>query len=136
MGNNQPMVSNLLKLHLEQMIVLERTTKLIELFVNPQEPLQVDEKWNCAILVHNVDYSNALLFLKAGFKAARIGWRDKQQYIQQVLPSDISLSRDGIEQSTDRIAPMIWIFKTKGHDGPYNPTQCDTYAEDFVILGG
>ena len=40
---------------------------------------------------------NPLLFLKAGFKAARIGWRDKQQYIQQVLPSDISLSRDGLE---------------------------------------
>lgn len=76
-----------------------------------------------------LDFSSALLFLKAGFRIARKHWIPKEKYLRLILRNEIRINSITDEKQVDQ----IWYYGPDGH-GSYTPQQCDLINEDWIAF--
>lgn len=89
-----------------------------------------------------MNFSEALIELKAGESVARDGWNGKNMFIvlQKGYPDGIPVNRNtsqalGIEEGTIvRFRPYIMMYTAQGDCVPWVASQSDLLAEDWVIV--
>lgn len=89
-----------------------------------------------------MDFSDALLNLKSGFKMARSGWNGKDMYIvlQKGYPNGIPINQNtaiatGIPEGTIiKFLPYLMMKTVQGDFVPWLASQTDILAEDWVTL--
>lgn len=70
-----------------------------------------------------MDFSDALLYLKAGKRLTRHGWNAPQQWVELQVPDEHSKMR----------RPYLYLCPVGGALVPWTPTQSDMLSEDWVI---
>ena len=84
-----------------------------------------------------VNWGEALKWMQEGNCVAREEWthRGKRQYlfIMQGMHFKKILAKH-IGPNSLKITDQIWIVTSKGTVGPYGGCNCDTLAEDWVLL--
>ena len=79
----------------------------------------------------------ALGFLEAGKNVARLEWtkRDSPQYLFLIEgPHFKKIVATHIGMEVIKIPDQIWIVTSKGTVGPYGGCNCDTMADDWVLV--
>lgn len=79
----------------------------------------------------------ALGFLEAGKHVARLEWtkRGKPQYLFLIEgPHFKKIIATHIGMNANKITDQIWIVTSKGTVGPYGGCNCDTMADDWVLV--
>lgn len=83
------------------------------------------------------NWSMALAFLKEGKHVARQEWtnRDQPQYLFMIEgPHFKKIVATHIGMNSNKITDQIWILTSKGTVGPYGGCNCDTMADDWVLV--
>lgn len=78
------------------------------------------------------DFSWALLALKKGERVAREGWNGKDQWIMlTITPPTTSIEVAGERYG---FAPYVQLKNAQGEMVPWQPSQGDMLAEDWMIV--
>ena len=72
-----------------------------------------------------MNFGDAIEALKKGKRVARIGWNGRNMWIAAQHPEEGSLLNGG---------PYVYISNPIGKKFPWNASQQDLFAEDWVIL--
>ena len=91
-----------------------------------------------------MDFSEALQVCKWGAKITRDNWNAPGQYVvhQNGYPEGIEVNKNtaeatGLEEGTTaKFAPYLLLHNAEGVFVPWQPTQGDVLAEDWVALNG
>jgi hypothetical protein len=67
-------------------------------------------------------FSQALEWVKDGFKISRSGWNGKGQFIQLQTP----------DEHSKMSLPYLYLFSAQGDFVPWVPSQGDLFAEDWM----
>ena len=73
-----------------------------------------------------MDFGKAIEALKQGKRVAREGWNGKNMWIAAQYPDENSLLDGG---------PFVYISNPAGRKFPWNASQQDLFAEDWVVVG-
>lgn len=68
------------------------------------------------------DFGHALINMKSGRKAARLGWNGKGMYIEIQFP----------DEHSKMTLPYIWMKTACGNKVPWLASQTDLLAKDWV----
>lgn len=71
-----------------------------------------------------MDFGDALLALKAGFRVARRGWNGKGMYIELQVP----------DRHSKMQRPYIYMSPVDGAFVPWVASQSDLLANDWTVL--
>lgn len=78
------------------------------------------------------DFSIALAHLKNGRKVAREGWNRKGQWLMlTITPPTTSIEVDGKRYG---FAPYVQLKNVEGEMVPWQPSQGDMLADDWMIV--
>lgn len=69
-------------------------------------------------------FSQALVHLTAGGKAARLGWNAPHQFVTVQVPDEHSKMG----------APYAYLHNAQGINVPWVPSQGDLFAQDWVVV--
>ena len=72
-----------------------------------------------------MNFGEAIEALKKGERVARIGWNGRNMWIAAQYPEEDSLLNG---------SPYVYISNPIGKKFPWNASQQDLFAEDWVIL--
>lgn len=87
-----------------------------------------------------MDFSAALLAVKAGRRVARSGWNGKGMFVFLVPGSTFTVNRPPLlgiypEGTQVEYRPHIDLRAADGTVGPWTPSGADLMAEDWVEVG-
>ena len=74
-----------------------------------------------------MNFGKAIEALKVGKRVCRAGWNGKGMWIKAQYPDENSMLDGG---------PYIYISDPKGKRFPWNASQQDLFAEDWMIVEG
>ena len=86
----------------------------------------------------DLDFSDALVALKAGDRIARAGWNGKGMYLFLVGPKDWNIEcwHLGDFKLTGELAPFVAMRTVDDKLVPWLASQTDLLADDWEILDG
>ncbi len=76
-------------------------------------------------MIENMNFSDALDFLKAGDRVSRKGWNGPDQWLQLQIP----------DEHSKMTLPYIFIRTAQGHLVPWLASQTDLLSEDWFEVG-
>lgn len=71
-----------------------------------------------------LNFSDALAFLKNGYRVKRAGWNGKEQYLMLQLP----------DEGSKMTLPYIYIRTVQSDLVPWVASQTDLLAEDWDVI--
>ena len=89
--------------------------------------------------IDNMSFGLALEALRKGFKVARKGWNGKNMFLYYVSDGKYPAKTDIAKTISDENGNVeycgyIAIKTVQGYVSPWNPSQMDMLAEDWIIL--
>lgn len=75
-------------------------------------------------IIGNLNFGEALDYLKKGSKVSRKGWNGKGQYIELQTPTELSKMKK----------PYLFICPVDGELVPWLASQTDLLAEDWMVV--
>lgn len=72
-----------------------------------------------------MNFGNALIMLKEGYKVQRSGWNGKNMWINLQTPTETS----------KMTLPYIYMYTAQGDLVPWLASQTDVLAEDWELVG-
>lgn len=89
-----------------------------------------------------MDFSEALIAVKSGYRIKRLGWNGLDQYVvvkygYKSIPANVahSLAHNVKVGTIVSVSPYLEIKTTHGEIFPWTPSQGDLMAQDWELLG-
>lgn len=87
-----------------------------------------------------MNFSEALVQIKAGYRVARAGWNGKDMFIFLVPGSTFQVSRPPLlgiypEGTTINYHPHVDMKTAQGYVVPWLCSQADLLADDWLVVG-
>lgn len=83
----------------------------------------------------HIEFENALKALKNGKQVTRAGWHGKGMFLMYVDFTTNPERTRGLYLDQYRLMPVIYIIVDEHEAHPWNPSQADMFADDWIILG-
>ena len=81
-----------------------------------------------------MNFSEALIMLKQGFKIARNGWNGKDMYLTYYSPVAHGTVDFEVNGETHILQPFILMKTAQGTIVPWLASQTDILADDWLII--